>query len=599
MPMKRAVLAIALAALSLVACRDDHTVATDAADPSQWSAVDALGRTIDPDDYPAPRDDRQVGIFYFLWLGCHGYDTPANGNDVAMPTDADTLSPFDNSLLTKHNPDYPAFGPPAAMHHWGEPHFGYYLSNDEWVMRRHAQLLGDAVVDVIFFHVTNGYTYLPIVERLCAVYEDIRSKGGRTPQVAFILNSNPAATLAAIYDGFYKPRRHPELWYERDGKPLILVPEDAATDEHRDFFTIRRAWFASHPAAEGEWFGDGRDRWTWGDYYPQQAGWHDSPDKPEQISILPATHPHTLHGRSHDGVRQPDAADCDSGRGIYFARQIDRALEVDPQFVFITGWNEWTAQRQVFPAGTEIANSYRRPEGTTFFVDQFTEEFSRDIEPMRGGFGDNYYYQMADFIRRYKGATPVPVRSRRHTMRIDGRFGDRRGAEAVYDDYEGDTSPRDARGWGRIGRYANDSGRNDIVRTWVCSDKENIYFSVRCARPITAPDEEWMMLFVSTRGDGPRWEGFDYAVNRSIGKLERSAGGWRWAAAAEIEYAVDGCDMELALPLKALGIDDPDNFTVDFKWIDNACAEGDITECMDRGDAAPDARYKYRYRFKR
>ena len=137
------------------------------------------------------------------------------------------------------------------------------------------------------------------------------------------------------------------------------------------------------------------------------------------------------------------------------------------------------------------------------------------------------------------------------------------------------------------------------MRTWVCSDKENIYFSVRCARPITAPDEEWMMLFVSTRGDGPRWEGFDYAVNRSIGKLERSAGGWRWAAAAEIEYAVDGCDMELALPLKALGIDDPDDFTVDFKWIDNACAEGDITECMDRGDAAPDARYKYRYRFKR
>lgn len=272
MPMKRAVLAIALAALSLVACRDDHTVATDAADPSQWSAVDALGRTIDPDDYPAPRDDRQVGIFYFLWLGCHGYDTPANGNDVAMPTDADTLSPFDNSLLTKHNPDYPAFGPPATMHHWSEPHFGYYLSNDEWVMRHHAQLLGDAGVDVIFFDVTNGYTYLPIVEKLCAVYEDIRSKGGRTPQVAFILNSNPAATLAAIYDGFYKPRRHPELWYERDGKPLILVPEDAATDEHRDFFTIRRAWFASHPAAEGEWFDDGRDRWTWGDYYPQQAG---------------------------------------------------------------------------------------------------------------------------------------------------------------------------------------------------------------------------------------------------------------------------------------------------------------------------------------
>ena len=95
------------------------------------------------------------------------------------------------------------------------------------------------------------------------------------------------------------------------------------------------------------------------------------------------------------------------------------------------------------------------------------------------------------------------------------------------------------------------------------------------------------MLFVSTRGDGPRWEGFDYAVNRSVGKLERSAGGWRWISAAEIEYAVDGCDMELALPLKALGIDDPDDFTVDFKWIDNAAGSGDIQSAWTAATRLP------------
>ena len=30
------------------------------------------------------------------------------------------------------------------------------------------------------------------------------------------------------------------------------------------------------------------------------------------------------------------------------------------------------------------------------FVDQFDQEHSRDIEPMKGGHGDNYYYQMVD-----------------------------------------------------------------------------------------------------------------------------------------------------------------------------------------------------------
>ena len=31
-------------------------------------------------------------------------------------------------------------------HYWGEPQYGYYLSADPWVLRRHAQLLADAGV---------------------------------------------------------------------------------------------------------------------------------------------------------------------------------------------------------------------------------------------------------------------------------------------------------------------------------------------------------------------------------------------------------------------------------------------------------------------
>ena len=52
------------------------------------------------------------------------------------------------------------------------------------------------------------------------------------------------------------------------------------------------------------------------------------------------------------------------------------------------------------------------PPGETFFVDRYDSEFNRDIEPMRGGYADNTYWQMSANIRRYKGARPVPAVSR-------------------------------------------------------------------------------------------------------------------------------------------------------------------------------------------
>lgn len=36
-------------------------------------------------------------------------------------------------------------------------------------------------------------------------------------------------------------------------------------------------------------------------------------------------------------------ATTDTDKGLYFDQQWQRALEVDPEFIFVTGWNEWTA----------------------------------------------------------------------------------------------------------------------------------------------------------------------------------------------------------------------------------------------------------------
>ena len=62
---------------------------------------------------------------------------------------------------------------------------------------------------------------------------------------------------------------------------------------------------------------------------------------------------------------------------------------------------------------------------------------------------------------------------------------------------------------------------------------------------------------------------------------------------------MNGNEMVIAVPMTALGIKDPNRFSLDFKWIDNAVEEGDIQECLRDGDAAPNGRFRYRYTFEK
>ena len=90
-----------------------------------WVATDALGRSLPTyEQIGPPRPDRWVGIFYFLWHGAH-----VNGG------------PYDITKILRQDPDAtrkadsPLWGPVFAPHHWGEPLFGYYLGDDQWVLR--------------------------------------------------------------------------------------------------------------------------------------------------------------------------------------------------------------------------------------------------------------------------------------------------------------------------------------------------------------------------------------------------------------------------------------------------------------------------------
>ena len=110
----------------------------------------------------------------------------------------------------------------------------------------------------------------------------------------------------------------------------------------------------------------------------------EDPSRPEQMSVSVAQNLRAsdgkvtnmsrgdARGRSfHDGHQdtRPGAVNV----GFNFQEQWQRALAVKPPFVLVTGWNEW------------IAGRFQRPNEPVVFVDQFNQEYSRDIEPMQAG----------------------------------------------------------------------------------------------------------------------------------------------------------------------------------------------------------------------
>lgn len=535
-----------------------------------WTATDALGRKLPGYKECGPvKKDRYVGIFYFIWLGEHGQG-----------------GPYDLTKILAANSKDPQYGPVGAFHHWGESEMGYYLSSDPYVIRKHCQLFIDAGIDTIILDVTNAFTYTANFTKLCDIYTQIRKEGGHTPQICFITHSSSGKVAQQLYDGFYSKNLHSDLWFRWQGKPLILATPDELTPQLKDFFTVRYSWFAHDPKG---WFGDGQDKWTWLDPYPQEAGWH-TKGVPEEMSVGVATHPLAGLGRSNDGEKQPDGEHMQTDKGIYFAKEWERALKIDPQFVFITGWNEWVAQRFI-----------DEKNGNSYFVDQYNQEYSRDVEPMKDGHTDNYYYQMVDYIRRYKGVRAPEPASAPTKIKIDGKFDDWKNVRPEFRDMIGDTAHRGWKGWGSAGTYVNNTGRNDFVRLKVAYDTNFVYFYAETKDRITSSKlPNWMLLFIDAdRNSSTGWHGYDYMVNSNVSgptttTLMRTTGGWNWKQFSSVSYSVSGYKMEIRIPRRELGLIGK-KVAFDFHWADNIQKNDDIIEFAVSGDSAPDRRFNYHF----
>jgi hypothetical protein len=549
--------------------------------PDTWVATDALGRTLPiSSEVGAPRPDRTVGLFYFNWHAAFGNKQV---HDIAK--------------ILKASPAAPAWGPVQAPHYWGEPRFGYYRPDDPWVIRKHVQMFADAGVDVLILDATNGFTYDTEREALCQVLTQMKSEGRRVPGIALFAYANHLPVVQHLWQTFYKPGRHSDLWFQWKGKPLLLTPTDGLSEEVKAFFTLRTSWAWTRGHA---WFGDGRDKWPWLDFAPQVPGWHEAPDKAECVPVGVSQHITSNIGRSFHSSRQPAPAECRSGEGLYFDEQWRHALPQQPEFIFITGWNEWVAQR-FLSDGAMTFQGRVLPAGETFFVDLYDPEFSRDIEPMRGGHGDNYYWQMIANIRRYKGARPASASSAAKTIAIPGDFAQWTDVKPVYLDDLHDTMHRDHDGVPGAERYTNQSGRNDLDTARVAHDATHLYFHISTREPVTpATNADWMVLLLDTDQNASTGRnGHDIRINQTRSAPDRAVvehwKGRAWKSSGTATLQVSSNQLQLAVERAALGLATGKPLRFDFKWTDNIPTDADAIDFLDQGDTAPNARFNYRH----
>lgn len=594
MKIRKIILPLALLAASYTALAQNYG--------NGLPATDALGRRLPLSDEAGTPRKRYVGLFYWTW------HTNFAEQGVCIPSRV--IADHPDAAFDYDNPAWPK---DINTCFWGEPLFGFYRDTDRWVLRRHAEMLADAGVDVIFFDCTNGsFTWRESYTALCEVFAEARRDGVQTPQIAFMLAFGPTEgsrdAIKQIYLDLYKPAVYDDLFFRWQGKPLIMAypemlgdvegdPEATALHrEIREYFTFRPGQPVYNRGPERA------DHWGWLEIYPQHGFAPTPSGRFEQATVgvaqnwtaahgLSAMNTSGAFGRSYTDARGHDTSPDAVLWGYNFQEQWDRAIELDPDMIFITGWNEWVMGRHREWSGQENA-----------FPDQFDQEHSRDIEPMRGGHGDNYYYQMVANIRRFKGMPAADITaSAPARIVIDGRFDDWADVKPEYRASRGNAIRRDSRGWGEL-YYRDSSARNDIVAAKVARDDKYLYFYVACADTITPSDDrQWMRLYIDIDRDHETgWEGYDFVVNRISpdGKravVERSNGGWEWSRAGEAQLRVENDRMELRIPRAVLGLQRGADFELEFKWADNTQHDGDIADFWVSGDAAPAGRFNYLY----
>ena len=591
---------------------EDSAIVTLNVDSTKWGAVDGLGRTLPDSSSTGAKKDKLVGIFYWTWhMGNRSERGPRNINNI-LEQYPEATNDYNHEIWSKTE----------GANFWNEPIWGYYIESDDYVLRKHAELLADAGIDFVLFDCTNSdLVWTDAYMNLLKVWSKAREDGVNTPKIGFMMqfgySGNTRSSLWQVYTKIYRDGLYNDLWFYLDGKPMVMAyetgldPNVGNEAELLTFFTFRHP-VASYFAEDGT-----DDSWGWLSAYPQ-ACYYNEDGTVEMTTVgiaqnanyetqsLSAMNSGKNMGRSYAGQKNYSYSYTYRGRRIVvdskiensklygrnFQEQWDYAIAKDPEIIFVTGWNEWIMGRYDVWCGVENA-----------FPDQCNDENSRDIEPTKGDLKDYYYYQLVSNVRRFKGSSQIDVQPGKKTIDISGSTDQWNDPNIVtYNHYANNTLERNNKGFGEH-VYVNDGLRNDFIQAKVSYDSENIWFYVKTKDAVTpCEDSDWMTLLIDAGAatkNSKDWEEFEYIIGRQgttdiTMVLEKSTGSWNWETVANVKYVVSGNEMVIEVPRKLLG-NAGKTLDFGFKWCDDNLKDGDIMNLYTDGDTAPGGRFVFRF----
>ncbi len=556
---------------------------------ANMTAYDREGRFASAGDVYNGND---VGVFYHTWHGSH--ETPGKVLDITKCLEENPYYLTDDYLENTQ-----------AFHYWGEPLYGYYCSADPWVVTRHIELLMAMEVDFIAYDYTNNVQYDNETRLIFETLQKYYDQGfTNVPKVVFYTFTGSANIICDLYKRYYKDGYYSDLWYKPNGKPLIVgLSEDGQiaqsnTDLYEmlktDFFDFRETQWPNSMTVENLEIGFPWMNWV----YPQK-------NYNGMMSVSLAQHPGAKmsygemmnNGRGYDWKKMRNyTKNKDLGTNYegqwetVFKNNADSSKKYVNQ-VLVTGFNEWMAQK--LNDGNEA-----------FFVDTFSQEYSRDIEMMKGGYEDNYVIQTLTNNRKFKYSTAKHYIYPTNTISLAEVSADQwSGVQSVYKDMVGDAMARNYQDAFWTTTYVDNSNRNDIATVRVTHDNNNLYVRVETDKAITAyngTDKNWMNLLISTEQNNENaFGGFQYVVNRTPNadgttSIEKSTGGYNWQSAGSANYVVVDNAITYSIPLAALGLT-ADTCHVRIKACDNVTKYDDIMDYYVSGDSAPIGRFAYEY----
>lgn len=547
------------------------------------------------------KKDRQVGIFFWPWIG-QPYAT-----DIY---DATKIAALPNGLkiLTDFEHHDPTISPNGQAHYWGEPLWGYYNSEDEWVIRKQMQMLSIAGIDFIFFDTSNSLIYANVFLKICAILDEMLNEGWNAPKVVFYTHSHSLQTVKELYKNLYQPNRFPNTWYRINNKPLIIAytnPEDDLQEaKSRNDISYQPGELSSDIL---NFFHFMKPQWPSDPIYPNGFPWIEwtfpQPlhTQSQVMNVTVASHPMvpmsfsltradwTNWGRGWDTeTRKNIASDVD--KGTFFQTQWDRAITIDPPIVSVGGWNEWIAYKQPY-------------DGEYMLCDAVNKEYSRDIEPMLGGYQDAFYLQLITNIRRYKGLNGGLIeKNNSKTIDIYGEISQWSDVKFIERNIDVKSIARDAFGGARTIRYTQSSPINKLMEIRVAHDDNNIYFYLKSKEKLSdyTGNKNWMNILIG-RGDPTlkEWESYEYIIGRNINNneiiIEKFDNGFSASSIGKGQIVKGDNVIQISVRRSTLELNSASKFY--FKVAMGVVDPSEIMNYYQTGSVMPIGRLSYMYHF--